>query len=157
MDPYEQKLKAFIADHNIKAEHLHFDASCHSVQEAALAVNASPEDFIKSICLMDVNGSLIVAIVKGEDRVDIALVGQFLGIDKPRIATPVEMLDKTGYPCGGTPPFGFQAIFLIDEKVMEKETVYAGGGSDHALVKISPGDIQKANGGKIVQIRENLE
>lgn len=34
------------------------------------------------------------------------------------LATPGEILEKTGYPCGGTPSFGYQAMFLVDPKVM---------------------------------------
>ena len=53
-------------------------------------------------------------IVKGEDRVDATRVRKVLGVKKVRIATAEEMLQKTGYPCGGTPSFGYPTRFLID-------------------------------------------
>ena len=31
MNPYEEKIKKYIKDNNIKAEHLSFETSCHSV------------------------------------------------------------------------------------------------------------------------------
>jgi len=65
-----------------------------------------------------------------------------------------EILEKTGYPCGGTPSFGYEAKFLIDPKVIEKGVVYSGGGSENALVKISPAEIKKANNGIVVRIRK---
>ncbi len=69
MNSYEEKInKKYIKDNHIKAEHLAFETSCHSVEEAARTVNASAEDFVKDICLVDKKGNLIVAIVKGEDR-----------------------------------------------------------------------------------------
>ena len=71
--------------------------------------------FVKSICLIS-QDNLIVAIVKGEDRVSIRRVAEALNIAKPRMATPHEILEKTGYPCGGTPPLGFEAVFLIDSQ-----------------------------------------
>ena len=49
---------------------------------------------------------------------------------------------------------GYEAIFLIDPKVMEKETVYTGGGSENSLVLISPPELQRANQGRIVRIRK---
>ena len=65
-----------------------------------------------------------------------------------------EILKKTGYPCGGTPSFGYNAEFLIDPKVMEKEIVYTGGGSENSLVKILTKELQKSNNGKIVRVRK---
>lgn len=154
MDIHEQKLKQYLSTHAIKAEHLSFTQSCHSVAEAAAVVGASPTDFVKSICMIDVRGNLIVAIVKGEDKVSTAAVGNVLGVERPRIASPDEMLERTGYPCGGTPPFGYAAIFLIDARVMENTVVYAGGGSEQSLVKVAPAELQRANGGKVVSIRK---
>lgn len=102
--------------HGINAEHLRFDQSCHSVAEAAEAVNASAEDFVKNICMIGVNDELIVAIVKGEDMASTSRVAKLLGIERPRLAS-------------GTPSFGFEAVWLIDERVLEKESIFTGGGS----------------------------
>jgi len=130
MNEFEEKIKKFIQDNNIEAEHLSFKQSCHSVEEAARAANVTREDFIKNICLIDSQGNLIVAIVKGEDKASMKRVAKALNIEKPRLATPEEILEKTGYPCGGVSSFGYQAKFLIDPRVMEKEIVYTGGGSE---------------------------
>lgn len=154
MDLYEEKIKKYIKDHHIKAEHLSFQTSCHSVAEAVLAVNASVEDFVKNICLIDQEGNLIVAIVKGENRASTSKIGRQLGIMRPRTANPQEILLKTGFICGGVPSFGYPATFLIDPRVMEKEVVYSGGGSEKSLVKISPQELLKANQGQVIKIRK---
>ncbi len=152
MDDYEKKLKSFLKENDSDAELLIFDKSCHSVEEAAETAKVLPTDFIKSICMIDTDGDLIVAIVKGESRASTSKVSKSLTIEKPRIATPSEMLDKTGYPCGGTPPFGYGATFLIDPKVMEKEVVYGGGGSEYALVKVTTKELKRLNNGMIARI-----
>ena len=154
MDPHEEKLKQYMHEHNIQGEHLHFEQSCHSVAEAAQAVNASPDAFVKNICMIDVQGNLVVGIVKGEDKVDTTKVAQLLGQEKIKTATPDKILEKTGYPCGGTPSFGYTATFFIDERVMQKETVYSGGGSEQSLLKISTKELQRANQGKIIIIKK---
>ena len=154
MKSYEQKLQQYMKENHIHAEHLSFSQSCHSVAEAAVAVNATPQDFVKNICMIDTQDRLIVAIVKGEDRVSTSLVGESLGISRPRIATPEEILAKTGYPCGGTPSFGYEAVFLVDPHVAQKEVVYTGGGSPNSLVKIPSSELLKANSGKVARIRK---
>ena len=154
MNTYEQRLRAYIQEQFIQAEHLPLDQPCHSVAEAARAVNASPADLVKSICLLDSDGQLITAIVKGEDRVSVSRTTKTLQKEGLRLATPEEILAKTGYPCGGTPPFGYQALFLIDPKVMERELVFAGGGSENALVKIRTAELLRANQGTLLRIRQ---
>ncbi len=154
MNQYEEKLKQYIREKKINAEHLSFTHSCHSVEEAAKTANANSDAFVKNICLIDGNDNLIVAIVKGEDKVSTTNVAKALNIEKPRIAAPEEILIRTGYPCGGTPSFGYEAIFLIDPRVIEKEVVYSGGGSENSLIKITTKELEKANKGKIVRIRK---
>jgi len=154
MDSYKEKIKKYLKDNHIKAEHLSFETSCHSVEEAAQAVNASAEDFVKNICLINKEGNLIVAIVKGEDRASTKKIGKVLGIERPRTADPQEILEKTGFICGGVPSFGYVATFLIDPKVMEKEAIYSGGGSEKSLIKISPQELLKANQGQVIKIRK---
>ena len=149
----ERKLKAAMETQGVKGEHLVFGQSCHSVEEAAAAANARPDDFVKNICLVDADGSLVVAIVKGEDRVSTTRVGKAIGKEKPRTATPEEILERTGYPCGGTTSFGYEALFLVDERVMEKEWVLSGGGSENSLVRIAPPELLRANGGRVEKIR----
>ena len=154
MNTYEQRLQSYLQEQHIQAEHLSFNQTCHSVEEAARAVNASPTDLIKSICLLDSDGQLITAIVKGEDRVSISRIAKTLQRDGLRLATPAEILEKTGYPCGGTPSFGYQAMFLVDPRVMEREYVFAGGGSETSLIKINTGELLRANQGTILRIRK---
>lgn len=153
MDTYEQRMLAYLQEQDIQAEHLSFDQPCHSVAEAALAVNASPEELVKNICLLDSDGQLITAIVKGEDRVSVSRIARGLQREGLRMATPEEILERTGYPCGGTPSFGYQATFLVDPKVMEREIVYTGGGSETSLIKIGTEELVRANQGTILRIR----
>jgi prolyl-tRNA editing enzyme YbaK/EbsC (Cys-tRNA(Pro) deacylase) len=154
MDAYGHKLRQFLAANNIEAEQLSFDQSCHSVAEAAVAVGTGPENFVKNICMTDTHGRVIVAIVKGEDRASTSRVAKALQTDRVRTMTPDEMLATTGYPCGGTPSFGFAATFLIDSRVMQTDEVYTGGGSETTLVRVSPQVLLQANGGRVTRIRK---
>lgn len=153
MDPVA-RLRAWIGERGIAAQVLEFTQSTHSVADAAKAAGASEDAFVKSICMVD-GDALLVAIVKGEDRASTKRVAAALGLaGPPRLATPEEMLSRTGYPAGGTPPFGFEATFLVDERVMERADVYAGGGTDRALVRLATTELLRANGAKLVRIRK---
>lgn len=153
MNEFDVQIRTYLDSARIQAEHLIFEQSCHSVDEAARAVGAAREDLVKNICFTDGAGLFVVAIVKGEDRVSRENIESVLGKFNLRLATPEEILSYTGYPCGGTPSFGYPATFLIDPRVMEKEVVYSGGGSEQSLIRISPSELQRANHGQIVRIR----
>ncbi len=154
MNEHEEKLTQYITKNNIECEHLSFNVSCHSVSEAAIAVNANEKEFVKNICMVSTEDQLIVCIVKGEDRASTSRVAKALNIEKPRIASPEEILERTGYPCGGTPSFGYNAIFLIDPNVLKTEIIYSGGGSQQSLVKINSKELLQANKGQVVRVRK---
>lgn len=154
MRKYEEKLKQYIEKNNVEARHYVFSETCHSVEEAAAAAKVSPECLIKSICMIKPDGGLVVAIVRGDDRASTSRVKKVLAADEIRTATPEEILEKTGYQCGGIPAFGYEAIFLIDPKVMEMEKTYTGGGSAYSLLEIKTQDMQKLNNGQIIRIRK---
>jgi Cys-tRNA(Pro) deacylase len=148
---YEDKLKDHIKKNGIKALHLHLSRSCHSAREAAVGVDI--ENVVKTICLID-SGKMVAGILCGNDRIDLSKIEKLLHTEKVKLATPHEILKRTGYPCGGVPPFGFEGKFVIDKKVMEKDVIYCGGGSESSLIKISPENLRKANEGVIAEIGE---
>lgn len=152
--PHEITLKTYISDNNISAQHLSFDVSCHSVAEAELAVWGNEEQFVKNIIFIDTQWRTICAIVKWEHNASSKRVAKALSLaEKPRIATPEEILERVWYPCGGTPSFGYDAIFLIDPTVLEIPTVYTWWGSSQSLVLIDSNEIVKANEGTVVRVR----
>ncbi len=146
---YEARLREHMRAQQVRAEHLTFEQSCHSVAEAALAADVTERDFVKTICLCSKSGRVVAIVVKGEDRANRQAAQQALGLGKLNIASPREMLERTGYPAGGTPPFGFDAVFLIDERVLEMPVVYAGGGSEKALTRIEPQELVQVSAGQV--------
>ncbi len=150
---YERKLRRSLRELGVRCSHSVFDHSCASVAQAAAAAGARPDEFIKSVCLRGKDDSLIVAIVHGPDRIDLDKVGKVLGIKRPRLAGPVWAEEKSGYPAGGTPPFGFDARFVIDRKVLELDQVYCGGGSKRSLLRIRPATIVEVTGATVGDIK----
>jgi len=151
---YEARLADWIARHAVAGDLVRFAVRCHTVAEAAAAAGAAPEDLVKNICLIDASDRLIVAIVKGTDRVSTTRIGNLDGGVRPRLADPDEILARTGFPCGGTPSFGYPARFMIDPRVMEHAWIWTGGGSQRALVRIAPRELLRANGGEVARVRK---
>ena len=151
---YEAKLRNFIWHHAIQAEHVSFEKSCHSVEEAAEATGTNPDSIVKNICMVTPDNRLVVAIVMGKDRVSTKKVGRVMETGQPRMATPEEILSLTGYPCGGTPSFGFEATFIVDPAVLTKEIVYSGGGSEYSLIRTTTSELARVNNAIVARIRK---
>ncbi len=154
MNQYEEKLKKILQENKIEAEHIHFDETVHTVEDACRAANAEPDDFVKTICMLGAQDQVIGALVPGSYRASTSRVAKALGIERPSVATPEQALEKTGYLVGGTPPFGYEGTFLIDPLIMEKAYVYVGGGAPSALVKISTKELKRVVNGEIARVRK---
>lgn len=146
------RLEAWLLAHDVKAERRTFAASCRSVAEAAAAVGARAEDFVKSVVFLAADGRTVVAVVKGEDRADAARVAEAVGA-KVRVAGAEDVLARTGYVAGGVPPFGFEATFLVDPRVLGLPAVWAGGGTATSLLRVDPRDVVRAAPARVVDVR----
>jgi prolyl-tRNA editing enzyme YbaK/EbsC (Cys-tRNA(Pro) deacylase) len=148
------KLRAWLAEHGVEGEVAEFAASTHSVEEAAAAAGTTVDALVKSIVMVrEGDGALAVAIVRGDDRASTKRVATALGAPV-RLATPEEVLARTGYPAGGTPPLGFEATWLVDERVFERDVVVGGGGTASALLRISTRTLVRANGATVARVRK---
>ena len=64
------------------------------------------------------------------------------------------MLEITGFTAGAVPPFGHLRPIrtLLDLRVLEQETVYAGGGDENALMRLSPKVILHQTGAEVLDL-----
>lgn len=137
-----------------RARHLRFELSCKSVEEAAFAVGGTPHDFVKNICMVDAMGRAVLGIVEGSDRASVSRTSRLLDRPSLRLAEAQEMRNLSGFAPGGMPSFGFEADYVLDDKLHQTERiVYTGGGSAHSLVRISIGDLLRLNAALVGRIR----
>ncbi|MFW9788841.1 MAG: aminoacyl-tRNA deacylase [Candidatus Thorarchaeota archaeon] len=147
-------LQNYIDANELEAEILNMRGRVHSVDAASKELGVPPERFIKTVVFLD-GDRVVLAIVKGTDRVSSKRVGKALNTPPPKLASPEEAFDLTGFAVGGTPPIAIKnAEVLIDPKVMEMTEVIGGGGTDRHLLRIGPATILKETGAEVVRIRK---
>lgn len=139
-------LARFIEEQDITAELIHLPEETPTVEAAAEAVNAHPDQIGKSILFL-ADGSPQLIIANGLNRVDYKRLADHLSISRRRLklAKAAEVLAITGYPVGTVPPFGHtQSIpTIIEAKVLEQEELYAGGGEINALIRLKTAELQR--------------
>ena len=148
-------LQKYIIQKGISAKILPMKGRVHSVEAASKEIGVSSEYIIKTVVFTTPSNNLILAIIKGKDRVSSKRISKAMNVEHPKLATPDEALKLTSYEVGGTPPVGIpNAQVLIDPKVMEMDMVVGGGGTDFHLLKINPEEILKATNGQISRVRK---
>ncbi|MGH7363364.1 MAG: aminoacyl-tRNA deacylase [Candidatus Methylomirabilales bacterium] len=138
---------------NIAAEIVHPGEKTPTVEEAAAALHVSTAQIVKSLVFL-VDDVPHLVITNGTGRVDPRALAAALGGAKARLARPEEASALTGYAVGGMPPFGHRRPLpvLMEARVLEQPVVYAGGGSDGAMLRISPRELLRATAARLISL-----
>lgn len=123
-------------------------------RQAAEALGVTVAQIAKSL-VFTVNGSPLVVIASGANRVDEAKLGRLAG-GKVRRADPETVKQATGYAIGGVPPVGHVTALpiYIDEELLRYEMVYAAAGVPDCVVPLTPDELVRATGGCVADVRE---
>ncbi|MBI4152030.1 hypothetical protein HY496_03595 [Candidatus Woesearchaeota archaeon] len=116
------KIKAFFRGLNIHPRYLEHKAVITS-DDAAKTRGFALRQGIKAILLTNGSGEWVIIDIPADQKVDIKKVAEELNWSKgkTRMATPEEVLQKTGCEVGAVPPFGHRELIpvLVDRQVYE--------------------------------------
>jgi Cys-tRNA(Pro)/Cys-tRNA(Cys) deacylase len=139
----EEKLKRFIKEQGIRAEHLRFGESLHTVQDTLRVTGFDLDNITKTMIFKGQDGRTVAAVVPAKFRVSVSALCEATGIEELELANPNEAYERTGYPVGGMPCFGYEAILVADPAIFDREYIYTGGGSEFSLTKISTQELKR--------------
>lgn len=114
-------------------------------QVAASALGVSPQRVLKTL-LVDLDGSLVVAVVPVSSSLDLRSVAAALDGKRARLADPHDAERATGYVVGGISPFGQKQRHptVVDASVTEHATVFVSGGRRGLEIELAPQDLVSA-------------
>src|SRR6266516_5293774 len=136
---YSELLKRFLVSNRIWHRFIEFDEPVKTVEQAAKKVDI--DQIAKSIILVDSNSQPLMAILRANDLISYKKVKALLSVIDVRLANEKEVLQYSGYPVGGVPPFNNVRRALLDSQVMKKNTAIVGGGDVNKLVELRIRDI----------------
>lgn len=148
-----EHLQAYLDENNIAAEIVYPGAPTPTVAAAAKALNIEPEQIVKSVVfLVDDKPFLIYGC--GTRLVDANKLAARLNVNRKQVklANATQVLDLTGYSVGTVPPIGLKTSMpvFMDPAVQKHETIYAGGGGNNALLKITTADLLRVSNAEVV-------
>ena len=139
----EKDVEKFLVEKGVEFEIIKFEKSVVTSEEASRQVDGV---VIKSILLI-CDGSPILCLLMGKDKVDLEKIKRWLNCKDVRLAKASEVKEITGYDIGALPPIAHKNKIrtIIDTKLENQdEIIYCGGGSHYHLLKIKIKELLKS-------------
>jgi Cys-tRNA(Pro) deacylase len=133
-----------------------FPEGTRTAADAARAVGCEVGQIVKSLVFV-ADARPVVALVSGANRVHLGRLAAAAGAAEARRADGDEARAATGFAIGGVPPFGHsgEVTVVVDRDLLAHDRVWAAAGLPDAVFAIAPGDLVRASGGTIADIRED--
>jgi prolyl-tRNA editing enzyme YbaK/EbsC (Cys-tRNA(Pro) deacylase) len=154
MRPAAQKVQSMIRELGLDREVIELAVPARTSQQAADAVGVSVGQIAKSL-VFTVNRSPVLVVASGANRVDEVKLGELLG-GAIRRADPETVRQATGYAIGGVPPIGHASVLpvYIDTDLLKYDLIYAAAGAPECVFPLTPDELVRATGGRVVEIKE---
>ncbi len=122
-------------------------------EAVAAALQVVPDRVYKTL-VAAVDGEPVVAIVPVTGVLRLKALARACGGKKAVMADPADAERLTGYVTGGISPFGQRRPlrFVIDESIIEHDTLFVSGGRRGTQVEVTPDDLVNLTGAEIADI-----
>lgn len=143
-----EKVKNYLDKFGRSDDVLEMDTSTATVQLAADALGTIPARIAKSIALRGNGEGHILVVTAGDARMDNRKFRDEFDI-KPRMLSPDETLEATGYAVGGVCPFALPdngILLVLDKSLQRFTTVYPACGSSNSAIEVTLAQLEEYTG-----------
>jgi len=132
---------------------LEFEQSTRSAADAAAAIGCPVAAIAKSLVFRAADGSPVLVIASGANRVDESKVSAPLGQPIGR-ADADFVREHTGYAIGGVAPVGHPRplTIVLDEDLLALGEIWAAAGTPNAVFRMTPAQLRALTGGEVARI-----
>jgi prolyl-tRNA editing enzyme YbaK/EbsC (Cys-tRNA(Pro) deacylase) len=150
-----KKVQTVLHDKGYDCKVIEFLESTRTSAEAAERVGCQIGQIVKSLIFRgQVSGKAVLVLTSGANRVDEVNINHYAG--EPIGRADAEFVRATtGFVIGGIPPVGhlLQLETYIDEDLLQYGQLWAAAGTPNAVFEMTPSDLQKMTGGKVIKVR----
>jgi Cys-tRNA(Pro) deacylase len=110
---------------------------------SARALGVPEHDVVKTLVMQDENERPLIVLMHGDRKVSTRNLARQAGVKRIEPCRPDAAQRHSGYPVGGTSPFGTRkklAVYL-ERSILERPKIYINGGRRGFLVGLAPGEI----------------
>ncbi|MGV8169309.1 MAG: YbaK/EbsC family protein [Candidatus Nanoarchaeia archaeon] len=146
----------FFQKKNVPFEHL-IHEHVHRSEEAAKIRGNTLEQAAKAIVLKvkekkSKEYSFIQCVISGSKKIDLKKLKVLLSLSNASLASPEEVLEKTGCTVGSVPPLGnlFGLEVFADSSIAEQEFIFFSAGTHNDSVRMRSSDYVKSVNPKVL-------
>jgi Cys-tRNA(Pro) deacylase len=156
MHPSNERVARAAAEAGLRIEVRSFPEGTRTAEDAAKAIGCPVGAIVKTLVLDSDRGPVVV-LASGENRLDFSKVAAALGVDGVRRADAERAREATGYPIGGTAPFGHprRLPMLFDRDLLAYPTVWASAGTPKTVFAAAPSELAKAAGAEMAEVAQD--
>lgn len=144
LPPAAQRVQAALQRLGLALTVREFPQGTRTAQDAAAAVGCAVGQIVKSLIFKAADGSGVLVLASGVNRVDEAKVAAVLGqaIGK---ADADFVRATTGFAIGGVPPLAHSEPLhtLIDEDLLQHDVIWAAAGTPNAVFRLTPSELRQ--------------
>ena len=155
LSPSPQKVQDALKALGFSNQVLELQTTTRTSADAAQAVGCQVEQIAKLIVFQGKQTHQpILVIASGPNRVNEKRIEEFIS-EPLRKADADYVRTHTGFVIGGVPPIGHQEKLeiFIDEDLLKYEEIWAAAGSPNAVFSLTPSDLVKMTGGRVISIK----
>ena len=142
------------ADLELDVEIKRMGESTRTAEDAARACGCAVGQIVKSLIFKGRDsGDLVLLLVSGANRVDMALAAAAAGEPLDR-ADANEVRARTGFAIGGVAPIGHLEAprIWMDRDLDQYAEIWAAAGAPDAVFPITPAELRRATGAVVAQL-----
>jgi Cys-tRNA(Pro) deacylase len=130
-----------------------FAEGTRTAEDAARAVGCSVAQIVKSLVFL-VDGSPVVVLVSGTDRLDPQRLASAMGGERVDRADGDAVRAATGFAIGGVPPIGHahRLPVLMDRRLLDHAVVWAAAGRPDAVFAAEPEALRRVAGARVADL-----
>lgn len=150
-----QKVQDVLVSRGFNCSVIEFAESTRTAEEAADRAGCTLGQITKSLIFKGKDGHKpILVLTSGANRVDEKRISEHAGEHIVR-ADADFVRAVTGFAIGGVPPLGHarEMETFLDEDLLQYATIWAAAGTPNAIFELTPDDLQKMTGGKVVRVK----
>jgi prolyl-tRNA editing enzyme YbaK/EbsC (Cys-tRNA(Pro) deacylase) len=150
LSPSAQRVQDALDAAGVTTRILEYDVPARTSAEAAAVLGCAVGQIAKSLVFKSASGAPVLVIASGAHRVDEANIAALAGESIGK-ADPSFVRATTGYAIGGIPPLAHatRSRTFIDRNLLGYDTVYAAGGTPHAMFPITPQELVRVAEGAV--------
>jgi prolyl-tRNA editing enzyme YbaK/EbsC (Cys-tRNA(Pro) deacylase) len=147
-----ERVRKFIQAYDPELKPLEYPESTETALAAARTLGVELGQIAKSI-LFKCGDRYGLFVLAGDMRMDQKKVKELLGAGKPKVASPEEVEQITGYQVGGVCPFGLPELpIFLDRSMQRFDRIYAAAGSSYAVLPLTFTQLCEITGGRVIEI-----